>query len=445
MDFNKIKQAIAQAAARAGIAEYEIYYMQDRSVSAETLKHEISSLTGTISGGLCFRCNVNGKIGYASTELMDTDEMEALVGRAAANAGYLESEGEGIIFAGSEAYQTINAPEPVILDAAHIKQMALDIQEQMYAADSHVTEGSEAAVMSSEMTVRIANSHGLDLSNHVGRNLGYAMAVVNVDNEPASSFEMRLGSQKTDFDGMAEKAVKDALAKIGAGHVETGVYSVVFDKSTMAQLLAAFSSVFSAKNAMMGLSLLKGKEGEKIAADCVTISDDPFRKGYEFQTPFDAEGVATYRKNVVDKGVLKTLLYNLAVAQKMGVQTTGNASKHSYSASVDVSPYCFCIEGSNMTESELLAKAGQGIYVDELGGLHAGVNEQTGDFSVEASGFMIENGQKGRPVKTFTVAGNFFDLLKNIVAVSDEVKIQLGGFTTFGAPCVLVHSISVAG
>ena len=77
--------------------------------------------------------------------------------------------------------------------------------------------------------------------------------------------------------------------------------------------------------------------------------------------------------------------------------------------------------------------------------MHAGVNEQTGDFSVEASGFMIENGQKGRPVKTFTVAGNFFDLLKNIVAVSDEVKIQLGGFTTFGAPCVLVHSISVAG
>ena len=78
-------------------------------------------------------------------------------------------------------------------------------------------------------------------------------------------------------------------------------------------------------------------------------------------------------------------------------------------------------------------------------GLHAGVNAITGDFSIEASGFMIENGKKGRPVKTFTIAGNFFTLLKNIEAVADTVKIGMGGFTAFGAPSVLVSSISVAG
>jgi PmbA protein len=244
---------------------------------------------------------------------------------------------------------------------------------------------------------------------------------------------------------MAKEAVDNALAKIGAGHVETGVYKVILDKYEMASLLSAFSPIFSAKNAQDGLSLLAGKEGEKIAADCVTITDDPFREGYELQTHFDAEGAATHRKKVIEKGTLKTLLHNLATAKKAGIETTGNASKSGYSGSVEISPYCFCIEGSDMTEEELFALAENAIYVTDLMGLHAGVNFTTGDFSVDASGSMIENGKKGRPVKTFTIAGNFFDLLKNIEAVSDNVKIGMGGFTAFGAPSVLIKDISVAG
>ena len=98
-----------------------------------------------------------------------------------------------------------------------------------------------------------------------------------------------------------------------------------------------------------------------------------------------------------------------------------------------------------MTEDQLFERMGNGIYVTDLMGLHAGVNSVTGDFSVEASGFMIENGKKGRPVKTFTIAGNFFELLKNIEAVADTVKIGMGGFTAFGAPSVLIKDISVAG
>ena len=163
------------------------------------------------------------------------------------------------------------------------------------------------------------------------------------------------------------------------------------------------------------------------------------------QTHFDAEGVATYSKNVIEKGVLKTLLHNLSTAKKAGVETTGNASKAGYSGSVEISPYCFCIEASDLTEDQLFEKVGNGIYVTELMGLHAGVNAVTGDFSVEASGFMIENGKKGRPVKTFTIAGNFFEMIKNIDAVADTVKIGMGGFTAFGSPSVLVRSISVAG
>lgn len=445
MNFNDIKNAVINAAEKAGVTEYEIYYVQDSGISAETLKHEISSFSSSVSGGICFRCIVDGKMGYASTELMDADEMEELVYRAASNAKYVEADDGGVIFAGSPKYEKLNAPEPRVLDAAHIKSMALSIQNEMYEASDKVIDGCESAVMSSEMWIRIFNSYGLDLENHVGRNLAYAESAVNVDGEPANSFVIRRGSEHKDFEGMAKEAVDDALAKIGAGHVETGSYNIVLDKYQMASLLSAFSPIFSAKNAQNGMSLLAGKEGEKIAADCVTVTDDPFREGYELQTHFDAEGVATYRKKVIENGVLNTLLHNLDTAKKAGIETTGNASKAGYSGSVEISPYCFCIEGSDITEEQLFERMGNGIYVTDLMGLHAGVNAVTGDFSVEASGFMIENGKKGRPVKTFTIAGNFFDLLKNIEAVADTVKIGMGGFTAFGAPSVLVRSISVAG
>ena len=445
MNFNDIKNAVVSAAAKAGITEYEIYYVQDSGISAETLKHEISNFSSSVSGGLCFRCVVDGKMGYASTELMDVNEMEELVYRALSNAQNVESADGGIIFAGSPSYEKTNAPEPDVLDAGHIKSMALAIQKEMYEASDKVIDGCESAVISSEMWIRIFNSYGLDLENHVGRNLAYAQAAIKVDGEPANSFVIRRGSDYKDFEGMAKEAVDEALEKIGAGHVETGTYDIVLDKSKMASRLSAFSPVFSAKNAQMGMSLLAGKEGEKIASDCVTITDDPFREGYEFQTHFDAEGVATHRKNVIENGTLKTLLHNLATAKRAGAQTTGNASKAGYSGSVEISPYCFCIEGSDMTEDQLFERAGNGIYVTDLMGLHAGVNAVTGDFSIEASGFMIENGKKGRPVKTFTIAGNFFELLKNIDAVADKVKIGMGGFTAFGAPAVLVKNISVAG
>ena len=445
MNFNDIKNAVIKAAEKAGVAEYEIYYVQDSGISAETLKHEISSFSSSVSGGICFRCIVDGKMGYASTELMDSDEMEELVYRAVSNAKYVEADDGGVIFAGSPKYEKTNAPEPQVLDAAHIKSMALSIQNEMYEASDKVIDGCETAVMSSEMWIRIFNSYGLDLENHVGRNLAYAESAVNVGGEPANSFVIRRGSDHKDFEGMAKEAVDDALAKIGAGHVETGTYSIVLDKYQMAGLLSAFSPIFSAKNAQNGMSLLAGKEGEKIAADCVTVTDDPFREGYELQTHFDAEGVATYRKKVIENGVLNTLLHNLDTAKKAGIETTGNASKAGYSGSVEISPYCFCIEGSELTEEQLFEKADNGIYVTDLMGLHAGVNAITGDFSIEASGFMIENGKKGRPVKTFTIAGNFFTMLKNIEAVADTVKIGMGGFTAFGAPSVLVRSISVAG
>jgi PmbA protein len=178
----------------------------------------------------------------------------------------------------------------------------------------------------------------------------------------------------------------------------------------------------------------------------VTLVDDPAYPGSPLPMPFDAEGTPTRRKNVIENGVLTTLLYSLKTAAAAGRATTGNASKRSYAAKISVSPFTLYLAPGTLTEDELLAKAGNGVYINALGGLHAGANGITGDFSLQSAGFLIENGRKGRAVRSFTVAGNFYDLLRQITAVADTVELPTAtGITCFGSPSVLVEGLSVAG
>lgn len=161
---------------------------------------------------------------------------------------------------------------------------------------------------------------------------------------------------------------------------------------------------------------------------------------------FDAEGSPTHKKNIVENGVFQTLLYNLKTAAVAGKKTTGNASKAGYNAAVGIRPFTMYLAGGEISEEELLKQAGNGVYITDLSGLHAGANPISGDFSLQSAGFMIEDGKKTAYVKSFTVAGNFYDLLKNVRCVASNVKLPRAmGSTAFGAPSVLVDGLSVAG
>ena len=446
MNFESMKQALIAAADQAGINEYEIYFEREENLSVETLKDEISAFSSGVSGGICFRCLVNGKMGYASGELMTEDAMADLVKRAVANAKCIDSEDESVIFGGSDHYETVDLPRPELADAALLRKTALDLQKQTYAENSAVGDGTQSYLMSTVNEVKLYNSKGLDLSNRVGLTAGYVDAVVRVNDEAQESYEMGVGSTYEELKELPQKAVQKALDKIGAQTVESGKHNVLFTGEQFRQFLATFAEVFSAKNAQLGLSLLAGKEGESVAAPCVTISDDPLRAGYALQTPFDGEGVATYRKNVIENGVLTTLLYDLTTARKANKASTGNGQKHGYASSVSIAPYSFSIHAGDKSFDDLMTMAGNGILVTECKGFHAGANPVTGDFSIESAGFRIRGGKKAEPIKSFTVAGNFFELLKSIHALGNEVRWSpLGGFTTFGSPDLLVLGMSVAG
>lgn len=446
MKFDAVKECLIAEANRAGLSEYEIYFMESSGISAETLKDEISSFSSGVGGGVSFRCVVNGRMGCAATEFLTEEEMVALVRRAVANAQYIENDDKAILFAGSDRYAEVRLPSVADVEAARLKEVALEIQKETYAGSEFVADGTQSGVFSDKISMELLNSHGLRLSHCVAMSGAYVQAVVQKDGEAQDAFDFVLGLDADAREGLSRRALDEALSKVGAVEIESGKYDVIFSGKEMRSLLSAFASVFSAKQAQLGLSLLKGREGERIAADCVTLVDDPMREGCPMQTPFDGEGVATYRKNVIESGTLKTLLYDLATADRAGVQTTGNGQRVSYSDSVGIRPYSFYLETGAFSEDALKESMGDGLYVTELKGLHAGCNAVTGDFSIESAGYRVRGGKVCEAVKSFTVAGNFFELLKQIEALADTVHFGIpSGFTVFGSPDVLIRQMSVAG
>ena len=446
MVFEQMKNALIAAAKAEGIAQYEIYYQVSESISAETLKDEINAFSSGVGGGICFRCIVDGKMGYASSQLMTEDAMQELVKNAISNAACIDSEDEVFIFEGSPEYAEIESGDIHLTDASVIRDTVLRLQRDIYAQSDKVSDGTQTAVMSSLSEVHLYNSNGLSLSHKSGMSGAYASAVVRDGEEAQESFDFAVGATFDEMSDLPARAVREALDKIGASVVHSGKYNVVFDGKQFRGFLSAFSSAFSAKSAQLGLSLLAGREGEQIAAPFVNVIDDPMREDAPIKTPFDGEGVATARRAIIENGVLKTLLYDLSTAKKAGVASTGNGQKGSYASPVAIAPYNFGLMAGEDDLDALFQKAGDGIYITECKGFHAGADAVTGDFSIESAGFMIRNGKRAEPVKSFTVAGNFFDLLKEIDSLGNEVRWGFpGGSTVFGSPDILVCGMSVAG
>ena len=447
MIFKEFKEYVIAACKDAGITEYELYYQAGSSVSVDTFQHSVNEFSSSRTGGVCFRCIVNGKMGYASTEALSAEQANAIVRKAADSATVLEAEEQVFLGEGGQEYEPLNIKPYALPTTEELISKVLETQEKIYAADPAVIDGCQTQGILEQSEIAICNSKGLDLSYSNSVSGLIAVGVVSNGQEMADDYQIKLGKlDEIDTDALVKKAVESAKVKLGGEPAPTGQYPVVFNPDAMSSLLQVYSSIFSSEAAQKGLSRLADKEGQIIAAPIVTLVDDPFHPENPEPINFDAEGSPTHKKNIIEKGVLNTLLYNLKTAAVAGKKTTGNASKAGYDAAVGLRPFTMYLENGDMTEEALLAKAGNGVYITDLSGLHAGADPISGDFSLQSAGFMLCDGKKCEYVKSFTVAGNFYDLLKNITAIADNCCLPMPfGMTTFGAPSVLVEGLSIAG
>lgn len=446
MTYQELKNAVASVSREMQIADFELYYTESESTSVETYRQEIKEYSSKSSLGVCYRCLKDGKAGYASTENLSEEEARLLVLRALENAKSIESEEEAFIHEKGDTYAALSQRPEEAATGAELVEAAMTLQKELYAADSRVMDGTQSYVAYGRESFALYNSKGLDLEDKASYALCMGIALLPNGEEMLDGFEERDGNLKEfDMKDIAGKAVEEAISTIGAQGVPSGKYNVVFTGRAFAQLLTTYDSVFSAEAAQKGMSLLKDKEGGKIAADIVTVVDDPMHQKSLIKRTFDGEGVATYKKNVIENGTLKTLLHNLSTAARAGVKSTGNGQKASYASNVGVGPFTFYLQPVEGSCEELLAAAGNGICIKNLSGLHAGANPITGDFSLLAEGYRIEDGVKTVPVKNITVSGNFFTVLKEIERVGTDLKFIRAAGEKCGSPSVLVRDMTIAG
>ena len=448
MNYQEFKNAVLAAAKENNLKDYELYYTESSGTSVEAYQSEINTFTSESSLGVCFKCIINGKTGYASTENLTADDALSLIKRATENALSIESDEPSFIHKAGDNYLSFEAPADLEPGSSELADFTLKLQSEVYKADKRVVDGTMSASGYESSRYALCNSNGLDLEDTAAFSYSSAAALVSDGENKYDGDGIASGSlEGFDAAKIAAEAVDDAVSTIGYTSVPSGKYTVVFSSKVMAALLSTYSSVFCADTAQKGLSLLAGKENTNVAADLLTLTDDPLYKDALVKRTFDAEGAATYPKNVIENGKLTTLLYNLATAAKAGVKTTGNASKASYASPVSIHPYSFYINPVKGSLEDLLVAAGDGIYVTSVEGLHAGANAITGDFSLSSGGFRIENGKKGRPVKGFTISGNFFSLLKDISLIGEDLKFNpfALGASRCGSPSVLVKGITIAG
>ena len=447
MEYKAFKELVIAKAEAMGITEYELYYQGAESVSVKVFRDTVDEFAAAKEGGVCFRCIAGGKMGYASTEELSAEQAAFIVERAYDNASVLETEEPVFLASGGQEYLPLERRPYDLPSTEVLLHTALETQKELYAAHPSVVDGSVTRAIAEGSTIAISNSKGLDVSYDNNLFALMAVAVVEQNGEKSNDYSLKTGALETlDSQTITREAAQKALNGLNCAVAPTGSYPVVFAPKAVSGLLSVFSQAFSSEAAQKGLSRLAGKEGEGIAASCVTLVDDPFCELSPQPMPFDAEGSPAYKKNVIEGGVLQTLLYNLKTANIAGKSTTGNAAKASYDAPIGLRPFTMYFAPGKLTQQQLLEKAGEGVYIHDLQGLHAGASPVTGDFSLQSAGFMIREGKLAEAVKSFTVAGNFYEMLKNVTALSDTLEVPgATGKTAFGGPCILVEGLSIAG
>ncbi|MEX1376724.1 MAG: TldD/PmbA family protein [Eubacteriales bacterium] len=447
-DINKFIDKLIEKAKQKGLDECEAFYSEGGSFRVMVNDGQVAEYKVNTSSGLSFRAKVDGQIGYSYTQAFDDDAIDMMIKQVKDNAAVLESKDKQFIFKGSEKYSDLDiyiekldkaTPEQKI-------QLALDLERKCLEADEHIKSVAYCMVQSGSGQTTIKNSNGLDLSFKSNGAFAFVMPVaVDGDKSYSGGYAINIEDfDDVDADTLVKKAVERALEQFGGEPCKSGVYDAVFDFETAGELLETFCTIFSAESAQKGYSLLDGKEGTQIASEIVNIIDDPLHPSGHSSSPFDDEGVATYKKMVIEKGILKTLLHNLKTADKAKTQSTANAAKGSYNSPVGISPSNFYIEPQDNTPEQLLEAMSSGIMITELAGLHA-VDTVSADFSLSAKGFLIENGKKSKAIEQITISGNYYEFLKNISMIAndfDYAKIQT---SSIASPSLLVKNINVAG
>jgi PmbA protein len=427
-------------AKKQGFTDLQVFISGNKDLSIEVFEGELEKYEIAESSSMNIKGVYQGKMASYITEVFDDASIPEIIKKMIQNAGAIDSPDEPIIYAGDAHYVQLEG----VYNKAFAEVDVLDKIDLVKKLDARVHQLDprvkvvESFYSESTRNVTLHNTKGLKLNDQTNGAMFGAQVIVKDDSDQRTAFDLIISNELADFDidTLSQDIVTQATQALGAKAVPSNDYDIIFKNDAFGTFLSAFQGVFSADNVQKGMSLLKGKLDTAIGSKHVTLVDDPFMKKGTSSRSFDDEGVATRYKELIAKGTLKTYLHNLLTARKDNVTSTGNGFAGA------VTPTNLSLLPGEATLNDLFQTVQNGLYITEVQGAHSGANPISGDFSLQASGFVIENGTLRQPVALITVSGNFVTLLQDVKQVANDVKTSYFGITS---PSVRVGKMSVSG
>ena len=413
-----------ELAKQAGLQDAELYVGETYSLSFSLFHGEVDNYSSNKSMVILARGILNGKFGTATCDSWSAQKAKYLVDEIVANAKVIENDDPAFIFEGSKKYKKVNTFNRELENISVDEKMKklFDLENLIKNGDPRIIEVAAVGYEEEASSTTIMNSKGLKLTQKSNYFVYYGEAVARENEQTKSGFDLYLGNNLAEFkpEETAKEVVRKTVSQLGGEACESNTYKAVLSPSVVKDFLNFYVGNADAEEVQKRSSLFIGKLGQKIASKKITIEDKPLQRNV-FARWFDDEGVATYNKPIIKNGVLQTYLYNLTTAAKEGVETTGNASRGG--SKMGISPFFMSLKPGKKSQEELFKDVNNGVYITTVTGLHAGLNPQSGNFSLQSSGFLIKNGKLDRPLDVITVSGNLIDIFKDVVEVGSDVKV----------------------
>lgn len=424
----------------------EVFVARSSSTSVRAYGGEVESLTSATSAGCGIRVvSDDGRVGFASAGSLDEIVLKETLEDARDNLAYAEAD-EHMALAEPDGE---NPPELDLLrpglaafPTTSKVDIAIDLERRVMAADPRIKGIRSAAFSDSIGEQAIASTTGIrawGTGGHCSISVA-ALATDGTETAIAGGFSLGRDPDDLDIDLAVEEAVRDATGKLGAKKPKSARITIVLEPAVTADFISIIGGTLSGESVLKGRSLFANRVGEVVASDVFTLVDDPSAPGAFGSWPTDDEGLVSRRNVLIDGGRLDHFLHNTWSGRRSGEGSTGSAVR-GYGSTPGVGARSLALAPGSQGREDILRSVGDGVLIQDVSGLHSGVNPVSGDFSVGAEGFWIRNGEPAEPFREATIASTLQRMLQDVVTVGNDTR----WFGSTAGVTLVIKDVSLGG
>lgn len=438
------KQAWIQCALDKGMEGFEIYQSEQKGRSITWFNSEMETLTTNHVLGTSIRGIYQGNMAHMALENVEDDRMDSIIDSLIEQALMVTSEDVAQIRK-PEAFDEVTSSKCWKESSVEeIKEVLQAIEKKIAAYDSRVIQVASLGWEQAGGTRTITNSLGLDVSDSDYVQYLVASVVVKENDVIKDGYKIEVIEDLAhfDMDAFVKDLVDKALFQLSASSMPSQKLPVIFSKEAMTSLFNAFTGLFDGDLMYKGISPIKDKLHQQIFSNQITIVDNPKNTDCLSIANFDDEGCPTQKTVLVKEGVFENMLLDTKSANRLHSQSTGNGFKSGYASNVSVQPMNCCIEAGSKSLDQMCQEMKDGLVINNLQGLHAGIDFVSTNFSLQCGGYLIKDGKKERAIHLITVADSFLELMNKVVDVGSDLDWQ---YHSVASPSIRFSECAISG